>query len=102
MPRRTLIVGASSTLGQALAALLHLRSEEVWLTYRREEKRALLSQACPRATLQQVDVLEPADVDSLRTRIADAWGGVDGLVFACGLVRNSSSVMQRELSAESQ
>ena len=85
MVRRTLIVGASSILGHAVARLLHQQSEALWLTYQREEKRTLLSETMPQVNLQRVDVREARDVQELSERIGHTWGGLDGLVCAFGV-----------------
>jgi NAD(P)-dependent dehydrogenase (short-subunit alcohol dehydrogenase family) len=84
MPRRTLILGASSTLGLALAQVLRERGDSLWLTARTPHKLADLSQQFPDARSQKFDALALEDDRALRTEIQKTWGGLDGLVCAFG------------------
>ena len=87
MPRRVLILGASSTLGSATAELLHSAGAQVWLTYARTSKESSLRRIFSAAPISQVNVLDPADILRLRDDVRLRWGALDGLVCAFGAVR---------------
>jgi NAD(P)-dependent dehydrogenase (short-subunit alcohol dehydrogenase family) len=87
MPRRVLILGASSTLGSATAKLLHSAGAQVWLTYARASKESSLRGIFSAAPISQVNVLDPGDILRLRDDVRLRWGALDGLVCAFGAVR---------------
>ena len=84
MARRTLILGASSTLGLAVAHVLAQRHERLWLTARNLEKLLDISRQFPDVHIQKFDATVPEDTRAIRTEIQRAWGGLDGLVCAFG------------------
>ena len=84
MPRRTLILGASSTLGRALAQILQEQGDQLWLTARTPHKLSDLSRQFPGARAHKFDALATEDARALRTEIQKTWGGLDGMVCAFG------------------
>jgi NAD(P)-dependent dehydrogenase (short-subunit alcohol dehydrogenase family) len=82
MPRRILIIGASSTLGLATARLFS--SDQLWLTYRSEQKETLLREACPTASITRLDVNDRTGIAALETQVRSNWKALDGLVLAFG------------------
>jgi NAD(P)-dependent dehydrogenase (short-subunit alcohol dehydrogenase family) len=83
MPRRVLIIGASSTLGLATARLSV--ADHLWLTYRSEAREKVLREHCPTALLSQIDVNDGDGILALEARIRSEWKALDGLVFAFGI-----------------
>ena len=84
MARRILVLGASSTLGLAVARLLAEQRTQLWLTARNPQKLADLSRQFPEARAQKFDALALEDARVLRNEIHRALGGLDGLVCAFG------------------
>jgi NAD(P)-dependent dehydrogenase (short-subunit alcohol dehydrogenase family) len=84
MARRTLILGASSTLGLALTQVLAQQHHQLWLTSRNLGKLSDISRQLPDARVQKFDATVPEDTRAVRTEIQRAWGGLDGLVCAFG------------------
>ena len=84
MARRILLLGASSTLGLAVARLLGEQRSHLWLTARNPQKLVDLSGEFPDARTQKFDALALEDARVLRNDIHRAWGGLDGLVCAFG------------------
>jgi NAD(P)-dependent dehydrogenase (short-subunit alcohol dehydrogenase family) len=84
MPRRILILGASSTLGKATADWLHAQGERLWATCRCSEKLPLLAQALPQVRVSCMDALKLSEIKSLRCDVQEQWGGLEGLVCAFG------------------
>ena len=81
--RKILILGGTSALGGASAAAVEKESQ-LWLTYCRPEKEQALRAQFPNATVSRFDALNPNDSRELKQRVADKWGGLDGLVCAFG------------------
>ena len=84
MPRRILIIGASSTLGFATARALSSDDILLWLTYRSPEKELALHSTFPGARLSRVDLLNLADIDELTQQIRSSWNGLDALIVSSG------------------
>jgi NAD(P)-dependent dehydrogenase (short-subunit alcohol dehydrogenase family) len=84
MARRILILGASSTLGLAVAQVLGAEGNQLWLTSRDPQKMADMSRQFVTARVDKFDALVPEDARGLRTEIQRGWGGLDGLVCAFG------------------
>ena len=86
MPRRTLIIGGSSTLGLATAQLLDQQGQDLWLTYRSEAKLPILQQRFPKARFSRLDLLSPQSIDLFLEKIP-SFGALDGFVLASGTGR---------------
>lgn len=84
MARRILILGASSTLGLAVAQVLGAEENQLWLTSRDPKKMADLSRQFVTARVDKFDALVSEDAWRLRTEIQRGWGGLEGLVCAFG------------------
>jgi NAD(P)-dependent dehydrogenase (short-subunit alcohol dehydrogenase family) len=89
MPRRILILGASSTLGSAIAELLQSQGEDLWLTGRRSERVEELTKAFPSVRISQLDALDFSQILRLQRTVQQQWGRVDGLisVYGCGVLK---------------
>jgi NADP-dependent 3-hydroxy acid dehydrogenase YdfG len=83
-----LVVGASSGIGRATAALLALEGVRVMASARREDRlRALrreLAQAGHAAAICVADVTNPPDAERLAVAAREQFGTIDILVYAAG------------------
>jgi NADP-dependent 3-hydroxy acid dehydrogenase YdfG len=80
------ITGASSGIGAATARMLASEGVHVVLTARRRERiDALKAEIGDRATAIEVDVCDPAQVETLFETVRDAFGGLDLLLNNAGL-----------------
>jgi NAD(P)-dependent dehydrogenase (short-subunit alcohol dehydrogenase family) len=82
-----IVTGAGSGIGRAVTRALLAADYRVALAGRHEEKlREAIADVLPeRALIVTTDVTEPAEVDRLFARVADAWGRVDLLFNNAGL-----------------
>lgn len=85
MARRVLILGASSTLGSAVAEVEAERGTELFLTFRNAERAVPLSQRFPSAEICRFDACAKSDSVNLRDLLRERWGRLDGVVYACGV-----------------
>src|SRR5947207_13367159 len=77
----TVITGASSGIGAALAKQLGSKGHQLVLAARREkELKEVAKQAGTRALVVPTDVTRRADAEELRTRPLKEYGHVDGWV----------------------
>ena len=82
--RRTLIVGASSVLGGAVAEILSGTQHRLILTYCREERRLDLVKRFPLAKLISLDVRDSDAISALSDQIFPSEKALDGVVYAAG------------------
>lgn len=77
---RTLVVGASSGIGQAFAAAASARGARVALAARRVD---LLNKAAAmlNASAHELDVSNPSAIEAVVDEVAQTLGGLDALVF---------------------
>ncbi|MCX8005086.1 MAG: SDR family NAD(P)-dependent oxidoreductase [Burkholderiaceae bacterium] len=80
--RRVWVIGASSGIGEALAAELAARGARLAVSARRLERLAEV--AGPSALLAPLDVTDVASVRAAAARIRTAWGGVDLALLVAG------------------
>lgn len=97
--RRILVTGASRGIGAETARLLAARGNHVMINYREKRKRAddLVAAICESgglATAIQADLSKPEDVAAMLVEIANAHGGLDGLVL------NASGGLERGAPAD--
>ncbi|MGE2691170.1 SDR family oxidoreductase [Mycolicibacterium pulveris] len=82
---RTLIVGASSVIGQAFAVAAHARGARVALAARRvdvlEKSAAMLD-----GSAHELDVSKPSAIEPVVNQVADVLGGLDVVVFTSTVV----------------
>jgi NAD(P)-dependent dehydrogenase (short-subunit alcohol dehydrogenase family) len=88
---KTVVVGASSGLGRCIAIGLAQRGDQVALLARRRERlESAANEAGPGAIAIACDVTDEASCRSAITEAADAFGGIDNVVYAsaiCPLAR---------------
>jgi len=79
---RTVVVGASSGLGRCIGVGLAERGDQVALLARRRERtEAAAQEAGPNAIAVECDVTDEASCRSAISHVADAFGGIDNLVY---------------------
>ncbi|KKW66107.1 SDR family oxidoreductase [Mycolicibacterium elephantis] len=82
---RTLIVGASSGIGQAFAVAAHARGARVALAARRidvlDKAAAMLD-----GSAHELDVSKPSTIEPVVDHVADVLGGIDVVVFTSAVV----------------
>ncbi|MGY6632471.1 MAG: 3-oxoacyl-[acyl-carrier-protein] reductase [Alkalilacustris sp.] len=84
-----LVTGASGGIGAAVARALHGAGATVALSGTRQAPLEALAEALgPRAHVVACDLSDPAAVDALPARAADALGAVDILVNNAGITRD--------------
>ena len=82
---RTLIVGASSGIGQAFAVAAHARGARVALAARRID---VLNKAAAMldGSAHELDVSKPSTIEPVVDHVADVLGGIDVVVFTSAVV----------------
>jgi decaprenylphospho-beta-D-erythro-pentofuranosid-2-ulose 2-reductase len=86
-PGRVIIVGASSGMGAALARQLAARGSRVAAVARRADQLETVRSAAPdRIRTYAFDATDVAATPALFERIAADLGGVDGLIYAAGVM----------------
>lgn len=101
--KRAVVTGASSGLGQAIAAALAEAGADVASLYLTDPQgaastaRAIESVGC-RSMLIEGDVGDPAQVDHFANQVRDAWGSIDIWVNNAGrlLVRSFTNMIPDE------
>lgn len=88
-PRRALVTGASSGIGEAVARLLAEEGYRVALLARRADelervRRELRAGAHPGHLVLKCDLTDPAAIDAAFARVLEAFGGLDLLVNNAG------------------
>jgi NAD(P)-dependent dehydrogenase (short-subunit alcohol dehydrogenase family) len=79
---RTVVVGASSGLGRCIGLGLAKRGDRVALLARRSERiEAAAQEAGPSAVAVQCDITDQASCESAIGKAADAFGGIDNIVY---------------------
>ena len=79
---RTVVVGASSGLGRCIGVGLAQRGDQVALLARRRERiEAAAKEAGPDAIAIECDVTDEGSCRSAIAGVADAFGGIDNLVY---------------------
>jgi NAD(P)-dependent dehydrogenase (short-subunit alcohol dehydrogenase family) len=79
---RTVIVGASSGLGRCIAIGLAQRGDQVALLARRRERiEAAAKEAGSGAVAVECDITDQASCQSAIGTVADAFGGIDNVVY---------------------
>jgi NAD(P)-dependent dehydrogenase (short-subunit alcohol dehydrogenase family) len=79
---RTVVVGASSGLGRCIGVGLAQRGDQVALLARRRERiEAAAKEAGPGAIAIECDVTDEGSCRSAIAGVADAFGGIDNLVY---------------------
>ncbi len=87
--KKALVTGATGGLGGAIAAALHGAGAHVALSGTRKARLdELAGQLGERAAVTPCDLSDPADVDALVGKAADALGGLDILVANAGITRD--------------
>lgn len=82
--RRVWLVGASTGIGAALAALLLERGARVALSSRSRDALEALAAGRGNALVLAADVTDAAQLAAAHAQIVAAWGGVDLAVFNAG------------------
>ena len=82
--RRVWLVGASTGIGAALAALLLERGARVAMSSRSRDALAALAAGQANALVLPADVTDAGALAAAHAQILDAWGGVDLAVFNAG------------------
>lgn len=82
--QKTVILGATGSIGAATASLLHEQGHALMLGARSQEALKALRHKLPGAHVQVVDATDSAQVDAFVQAGKDAMGGVDGLVNCVG------------------
>lgn len=85
--RRVWLVGASTGIGAALARALAARGARLALSARSRDKLEALAAECAGARVEPMDVTCPADFPRVRDALAQAWGGLDLVIFNAGTYR---------------
>jgi NAD(P)-dependent dehydrogenase (short-subunit alcohol dehydrogenase family) len=84
-PRRVVVMGGSSVLGNATAQLLQREGSSVWATYHDPGRGTELAQVSPAIRWSRVDVTDWQAVQAFRDEVRKDWDGLDGLVCAFGM-----------------
>ncbi len=87
-PKRTLITGASSGIGRALASKLAARGTPLFLTGRTAAKLATLAEelgAGDRTFTEPADLVAPRAAERVVTQAVEQLGGLDAVVHCAGL-----------------
>src|SRR3954454_13683067 len=83
---RAVVVGASSGLGRCIAIGLGQRGSQVALLARRLERLEKAAvEAGPDSVALECDVTDAASCQTAIDRAADAFGGIDALVYTPGI-----------------
>jgi NAD(P)-dependent dehydrogenase (short-subunit alcohol dehydrogenase family) len=89
-----LVTGAGSGIGRAVCERLAGDGCRLWLVGRRagalEETAGLCRGSSPEAIADPLDVTSEDEVAALAARVADRWGGLDGMVASAGRTHFSS------------
>ncbi len=83
-PRRHLLTGAGSGIGEALARRLVERGDEVHVVARSSRRAAEMADALPGVTAVIADLAQPGDLD--RALAGTLPAGLDSVVHAAGVV----------------
>ena len=87
--RSVLVTGASTGLGRDIAVLLAERGFDVYASMRDLSRRGGLDAAAAqrnvRLTVLQLDVTDPASIDTAVSQIIDQSGGIFGMVNSAGV-----------------
>lgn len=88
--KRALVTGASGGIGGAIARALHGAGATVALSGTREAPlAALAAELGPRALVLACDLSDPAAIEALPKRAAEAMGAIDILVNNAGITRDN-------------
>jgi NAD(P)-dependent dehydrogenase (short-subunit alcohol dehydrogenase family) len=94
MTKSALITGASSGIGRATALTFGRAGYEVGIVARRAAELASVAAEIEaeggRARAIPADVTEPGDIERLVREMVDAFGGIDVLVNAAGIIANGT------------
>lgn len=83
---RTVVIGASSGLGRCLAVALAKRGEPVAMLARRKDRLVeAAAEGGPTARAIECDVTDEASCASAVEEAASELGGIDALVYTCGV-----------------
>ncbi|OBH50378.1 SDR family oxidoreductase [Mycobacterium sp. E2479] len=82
---RTLVVGASSGIGEAVAVAAHARGARVCVAARRFDRLKRLSKALG-GSAHELDVSDPAAVEEVLRAVDTRLGGLDALVYTSAVV----------------
>ncbi len=82
--RVALVTGASSGLGMRFARVLHDAGASVVAAARRVDRLEALAGELERATAEQCDVANPAEIDRLMRSVLDRHGSIDVVVNNAG------------------
>ncbi len=92
-----LVTGASGGIGGAIARALHARGAAVALSGTRTEPlEALAGELGARAHVVPADLFDPAAVDALPARAAEAMGALDILVNNAGVTRDTLAMRMKD------
>jgi short-subunit dehydrogenase len=81
---RVWIIGGSTGIGRATAALLHAAGARVAVSARNRDALQAFVDAHPGARAQPFDLNDTAAVDAALAQLVKAWGGVDLVILAAG------------------
>ncbi len=83
---RTVVVGASSGLGRCIGVGLGQRGGRVALLARRQDRLEAAAKEAGEGTLTiACDVTDPVSCDAAIEEAAEGLGGIDALVYTCGI-----------------
>jgi decaprenylphospho-beta-D-erythro-pentofuranosid-2-ulose 2-reductase len=95
--QRTLVVGATSAIGEHVARALAARGGTIYITGRNTARldsisADLLVRGANQVLVEQLDVTDATALDGLITRAAQTLGGLDAILFAAGLLPDAAAV----------
>jgi NAD(P)-dependent dehydrogenase (short-subunit alcohol dehydrogenase family) len=83
---RTLVIGASSGIGEAVAVAAGARGARVCVAARRVDRLERLAKSLPGGSAHELDVSDPAAIEEVLRAVDAELGGLDAVVYTSAVV----------------